>query len=102
MDLTTNQTKSQQFKLNVGFLERGENRSTRGQTSQTRAENQQTQGGGGRSGNRTLGMLTKASAITTAPTLLSTLVPSNMNKLLFKCAAVSFFLFTQRTIRALL
>ena len=72
-----------------------------------RAENQQTQstydergGGGGGSGNRTLGMLTKASAITTAPTLLSTLVPSNMNKLLFKCAAVSFFLFTQRTIRA--
>ena len=40
---TTNQTGSQQIKSNVGFLVRGENRSTHGKTSQSRGENQQTQ-----------------------------------------------------------
>ena len=38
---TTNQTESQQIKC--WFLVRGENRSTRGKTSQSRVENQQTQ-----------------------------------------------------------
>ena len=98
MDLTTNQTESQQFLSNVGFLTGVPG--VKPLRPEQRTNKHMTRGGG--SGNRTLGMLTKASAITTAPTLLSTLVPSNMNKLLFKCAAVSFFLFTQRTIRALL
>ena len=35
--------KSHQIKSNVGFLVRGENRSTRGKTSHSRVENQQTQ-----------------------------------------------------------
>ena len=39
---TANQIESQQIKSN-GFLVRGENQSNRGQTSQNRVENQQTQ-----------------------------------------------------------
>ena len=69
------QIKSNQIKC--WFLERGENRSTRGKTSHSRVENQQTQSTfDAECGNRTRATLVEASALTTTPTLQPTRVRS--------------------------
>ena len=75
---TTNQNESQQIKSKQNychFLVRGESQSTLGKTSQTRAENQQTQPMYSvKDGIEPGPHWWKASALTTGPTVLSDII----------------------------